>query len=97
MPALASEPAAVRVVELTKVVASGALPISTCAPVMKLVPLIVRVKLPVPALAGVVSVSVGVGFSRVTALDADVAPLVVAVVLAVIVRVFGVGSVVGAA
>ena len=57
-------------------------------------PVTVREKLPVPMLAGFVPVSVGVGFIRVTALEADLE--VSATLVAVIVTVFGLGRVVGA-
>jgi hypothetical protein len=53
-----------------------------------------REKLPVPTLAGLVPVSVGVGLSRVTALEAVVE--LEAALVAVTVRVFGLGRLVGA-
>jgi hypothetical protein len=90
MPAEFAEPVAVSCVAETKVVVSGVLPNSTCAPETKFVPLTVRLKLPVPMLAGFVPASVGVGFISVTALEA-LAELGAALV-AVTVTVFGLGS-----
>ena len=94
MPAVDSLPLAVNCVAETKFVVSGVLPSITCAPEIKLVPVSVIEKLPVPVLAGFVPTSVGVGFKIVTALD----PLseVVAVLVAVTVNAFGLGNVAGA-
>ncbi len=74
----------------TKVVVSGAVPNSTCAPDTKLLPVMASEKLPVPTLAGFVPLRTGVGLSRVTALEA-LAELE-ATLLAVIVTVLGFGS-----
>ena len=73
----------------TKVVVSGVVPSSTCAPDTKLLPVMASEKLPVPTLAGFVPLRRGVGLSRVTALEA-VAELE-ATLLAVIVSVLGLG------
>lgn len=66
----------------------------TVAPEMKLVPVSVMEKFPVPVLAGLMPESVGVGFKIVIALD----PLaeLTATLVAVIVKAFGFGSVAGA-
>ena len=93
-PAMDSEPAAVSCVAETKVVVSGVAPSKTWAPEMKFVPLTAKEKLPVPTLAGLVPIKVGVGFRRVTALDA-VAELE-AMLVAVTVSVLGLGSEAGA-
>jgi hypothetical protein len=52
-----------------------------------------REKLPVPTLAGFVPVRVGMGFSKVTALEADAE--LEAALMALTVRVFGMGSATG--
>jgi hypothetical protein len=70
------------------------LPSIAVAPETKFVPVRVMEKLPVPVLAGLIPVSVGVGFKIVTALDA-LAELTAALV-AVIVNAFGLGSAAGA-
>ena len=90
MPAEFAEPVAVSCVEETNVVVSGVVPNRTCAPETKFIPVRVRLKLPVPMLAGFVPTSVGVGFISITALEA-LAELVAALV-AVTVTVFGLGS-----
>ena len=78
----------------TNVVVRGVVPSITVAPEMKFEPVSVIEKLPVPVLAGVVPVSVGVGFRIVTALDALAE--VTAELVAVIVSAFGAGRVTGA-
>jgi hypothetical protein len=87
-------PVAVSWVEETNVVEIGAEESNTWAPRTKFVPVIARVKDPVPVLDGVMPAIVGVGFNRVTALEAladEDAALV-----AVIVMLFGEGSEAGA-
>ncbi len=69
IPAEESEPVAVSWVEETKVVVSGVEPRRTCAPEMNLLPVMVRLKFPVPTLAGLIPVSAGVGFMSVMALE----------------------------
>ena len=85
---------AVSWVEETKVVVSGVAPRSTCAPEINLLPVMVRLKLPVPTLAGFIPASAGVGFMSVMTLEA-LAELEAALV-AVRVTVFGLGSELGA-
>jgi hypothetical protein len=94
LPAVGAVPVAVSWVEETNVVDMGADESSTWAPRMKFVPVIVMLNAPVPVLDGVMPATVGVGFNRVTALEAvaeDDAALV-----AVRVTVFGEGSEAGA-
>jgi hypothetical protein len=93
-PAEDAEPVAVSCVAETKVVVSGVVPSSTCAPDTKLLPVMVSEKLPVPTLAGFVPLRTGVGLSSVTALEA-VAELV-ATLLAVTVSALGLGIDAGA-
>ena len=78
----------------TKVVARAVVPKRTCAPFTKLLPVMVRKKLPVPTLAGLMPVSTGVGFNRVT----EVEPLAEesAALVARIVMVLGLGRAAGA-
>jgi hypothetical protein len=77
-------------VEETKVVVSGEPPRRTWAPDTNLLPVTVRLKFPVPMLAGLMPVRAGVGFMRVTALE----PLAEldAELVALIVTVFGLGK-----
>jgi hypothetical protein len=89
-PAEDSDPVAVSCVAETNVVVSGIVPSSTWAPGTKLLPVRASEKLPVPMLAGFVPVREGVGFKTVTALEEFVE--LEAMLVAVIVRVFGVGS-----
>jgi hypothetical protein len=69
-------------------------PRTTCAPETKLLPVMAKEKLPVPTLAGFVPVRVGTGFNRVTALEADAE--LEAALMALTVKVFGLGSATGA-
>jgi len=94
MPAVEAEPVAVSCVEETKVVVSVVAPKRTCAPETKLVPETAREKLPVSMLAGFVPISVGVGFIKVTALEAVAE--VEAALVALTVTLLGLGSVDGA-
>jgi hypothetical protein len=94
LPAVAAVPVAVRWVGEIKVVAIGADESSTCAPGTKLLPVMARVKAPVPVLEGVMPAMVGVGFSRVTALEALAEED--AALVAVMVMPFGEGREVGA-
>ena len=95
MPAVEAVPVAVSWVEERKVVERAELLSITCAPETKLVPVMVREKLPRLEVAGEMPVSVGVGLRRVTALDEDLEES--AALVAVMVTVLGEGSVEGAA
>ena len=87
-------PVAVSCVEETNVVVSAVVPRKTCALDRKFAPVTVSKKLPVPTLAGLVPISVGVGFISVTALDADLEES--AALVAVTITVFGEGRELGA-
>ncbi len=50
-------------------VCSAVVPKSTCAPLTNLLPVTVSVKFPVPTLDGLMPVSTGVEFKRLTLLD----------------------------
>lgn len=93
-PAEFADPVAMSCVAETKVVLSAELPRNACDPVRKFAPLMVSEKLPVPMLAGLVPVRVGVGFMSVTALDA--LEELEAALVAVTVTEFGVGTAAGA-
>jgi hypothetical protein len=93
-PAEDAEPVAASCVVETNVVVSGMVASMTCAPWMKFVPVTMRLKVPVPTLAGFAPASVGVGFNRVTALEA--VSVLRAALVAVIVSVLGLGSDAGA-
>jgi hypothetical protein len=94
LPADDAEPVAVSWVEEIKVVAIGAEESSTCAPGTKLLPVIARLKAPVPVLEGVIPAMVGVGFNSVTALEALAEEE--AALVAVMVMLFGEGREAGA-
>jgi hypothetical protein len=68
-PAERAVPVAVSWADETNVVCNGVVPKSTCAPFTNLLPVRVSVKLPAPTLAGLIPISTGVGFSRVTLLE----------------------------
>jgi hypothetical protein len=87
-------PVAVSCVEETKVVEIGELERRTCAPETKLLPAMVREKLPRLVEAGEMPVRTGVGFMSVTELVEDLE--VSAELVALTVRVLRDGSVVGA-
>lgn len=85
---------AVSCVAETKVVCSAVVPKRTFAPFTNLLPVTVSEKLPVPTLAGLMPLRTGVGLSRVTALEP--VAVVCAELVALMVTVFGFGSVEGA-
>lgn len=79
---------------LTKVVVRGTPDSVTCAPLTKLLPVIVRVKLPAFTVDGLTLLKIGVGLSSAT--DALALAAVLTVLTAVTVTLFGVGKVCGA-
>src|ERR1700690_853817 len=68
VPVIGAVPVAVSCVEEFNVVERPVLPKNTCAPVTKLLPVTVSVKLPVGKVIGETDVSTGVGFQMVTLL-----------------------------
>jgi hypothetical protein len=93
-PADCAVPVAVSVVEDTTVVASAVPPNWTCAPLTKLLPDTVREKLPVPKVIGETLLMTGVGFQIVTSAVPNA--LESAALIALIVTVFGFGTIAGA-
>lgn len=94
VPADVALPVAVSCVAETYVVVREELPKKTCAPWTKLLPVMVREKLPRFVEAGEIPVRTGTGLRSETALVADW--VVSAALVALMVTVFGVGSVAGA-
>ena len=94
IPAVVALPVALSCVEETKVVERATPLRRTCAPETKLLPVMVREKLPRLVEAGETPTSVGVGLRSVTALEADL--VMSAALVAVTVTVLGEGRVEGA-
>jgi hypothetical protein len=94
VPAEAATPVAVSDVDETKVVVSGEPPSHTCAPLTKLPPLTVMLKLPLGTDAGATLFTTGTGFSSVTEVLPEAPEL--AALTALTVTVFEVGTLVGA-
>jgi len=94
LPAAETLPEAVSCFAETKVVVSAVATRRTWAPETNLLPMAVKVKFPVPMLAGLMPVSVGVGFMSVTSLE--LLAELEAELVAVTVTVFGFGREEGA-